>query len=240
MKRFNSFLLKAIALLAFMPITSPALADGKFRPDKFEITFYQLGFENSTSGARWAIFESATGVDVDLANQNSVSTLISNIQAQKGTWDRIYALVANSEVVSGSGTGCYVKAGTFNQTDSSADYGGATTNASEAGEGTFIETHFGSKESLGPVTTDTSVEVNGQAVSNLKIALVNSDNPVVGGGATSATVNRRLYYGPLATSIDTSSKESGTVWITIDPSSSFEDSCTNFDEDYGKVMLSVE
>ena len=72
---------------------------------------------------------------------------------------------------------------------------------------------------------------------DLKVALVSSSNPVVGGGGT---VNRRLFFGTLPQAINTNTQANGTIWITVDPTNRFEDSCSTYTEDGIKFNLSVQ
>jgi len=222
----NKFLKKGIFIISSIAFSLPLMAEVSFRPTKFALTFYQIGFENSTTGERWPIFNDSNGKVVDFNNQNEINDLVSNVKAKEGTWDTIYSLVSNSQVVNGSKDGCYMKSGTFTP-NGSYDYDATTTNIALAGEATIVETSLGDSSPRGPVETDVTLSVNGEAVQSFKIALVNSSNPVVGGGGS---VNRRLFYGTLSTPIDTKSKQEGTIWMSIDPTNVFLDSCSMYDE----------
>ena len=223
-----------------MSFALPLMADVYFRPTKFAITYYQMGFENSTTGERWPIFNDSNGKVVDFSNQNEINNLVSNVKAKEGTWDTIYSLVSNSQVVSGSKDGCYVKSGTFTPNES-YDYDAATTNVDLAGEATIVETSLGDSSPRGPVLTDVVGEVNGQSIENFTIALVSSSNPIVGGRGD---IDRRLFFGKLTTPINTTTKKEGTIWMYIDPTNVFENNCSMYDEADGsggiRFGLSVE
>ena len=223
---FSKFFKKGILLISSITFSLPLMAEVLFRPTKFAITYYQIGFENSATGERWPIFDDPNGKVVDFSNQNEINNLVSNVKAKEGTWDTIYSLVSNSQVVSGSKDGCYMKSGTFTP-NGSYDYDAVTTNAALAGEATIVETSLGDSRPRGPFTTDVIGEVNGQGIKNFTIALVSSSNPVVNGGGD---IDRRLFYGTLATPIDTTTKKEGTLWMTIDPTNVFLDSCSMYDE----------
>ena len=212
-----------------------------FSPTQFKVTFYKMGLENSSTGERWAIFDNSNGQEVDFSQPNSISSLATGVVAVSGTWDRIFAITSNSQTVSGSTTSnsCFVKAGSYTKSQF-GEYRAATAISGLAGVATIIEDTFSATAGVidvSPVDTLVSSEFNGDQVSDLKVALVSSSNPVVGGGGT---INRRLFFGTLPQPINTSTKKDGTIWITVDPTNRFEDSCSTYTEDGIKFNLSVQ
>ena len=230
---------------SLLSISNLALADTSFRPSKLEVTFYEMGFRNSSTGAFASIFESSTGQLVDLSSANSVQTLANNVQVtNSGTFDQIYVLVSNKVSISGdAGNGCYIKAGDYSYND--GDWGSATTNTSLAGIANATETGFGGADaSVGSLdsrktTPAVTSSVNGEAVNNLTLYLVNGTtrNPGEGG-----PYNRYLYLGDMQSSIDLSVTKQGTLWIDADTSESVElnTNCTNANWVNTKFGLSIE
>ena len=212
-----------------------------FSPTQFKITFYKMGLESSSTGERWAIFDDPNGQEVDFSQPSTVSTLATGVSAVSGIWDRIFVVTSNSQTVSGStsSNSCFVKAGSYTKSEF-GEYRAATTDSGLAGVATIIEDTFTDEDGvivIDPVETRVSSEFNGEQVSDLKVALVSSSNPVVGGGGT---VNRRLFFGTLPQAINTNTQANGTIWITVDPTNRFEDSCSTYTEDGIKFNLSVQ
>ena len=212
-----------------------------FSPTQFKITFYKMGLESSSTGERWAIFDDPNGQEVDFSQPSTVSTLATGVSAVSGIWDRIFVVTSNSQTVSGStsSNSCFVKAGSYTKSEF-GEYRAATTDSGLAGVATIIEDTFSDTAGqidVSPVLTLVSSEFNGDQVSDLKVALVSSSNPVVGGGGT---VNRRLFFGTLPQAINTNTQANGTIWITVDPTNRFEDSCSTYTEDGIKFNLSVQ
>ena len=88
-------------------------------------------------------------------------------------------------------------------------------------------------------TPAVSSSVNGEAVNNLTIYLVNGTtrNPGEGG-----PYDRYLYLGDLQTSINLTTTKKGTLWIDTDTSESISINtlCTDFNWGNTKFGLSVE
>ena len=214
-----------------------------FSPTQFKVTFYKMGLENSSTGERWAVFDNSNGQEVDFSQPGSISSLATGVVAVSGTWDRIFAITSNSQTVSGSTTSnsCFVKAGSYTKSQfGGGGYPATTADSGLAGVATIIEDTFSATAGVidvSPVDTLVSSEFNGDQVSDLKVALVSSSNPVVGGGGT---INRRLFFGTLPQPINTNTKKDGTIWITVDPTNRFEDSCSTYTEDGIRFNLSVQ
>ena len=212
-----------------------------FVPTQFKITFYKLGLENISTGQRWEIFDDPNGQEVDFSQPNSVSSLATGVKAISGIWDRVFAVTANRQTVSGStnSNSCFVKAGSYTLSEF-GEYRAATTDSGLAGVATIIEDTFTDEAGvivIDPVETRVSSEFNGDQVSDLKVALVSSSNPVVGGGGT---INRRLFFGTLPQAVDTSAKANGTIWITVDPTNEFDDDCSTYTTEGIKFNLSIQ
>lgn len=221
-------LITAASVCAFsaLPLcTTKASADGIFRPDTFKVTFYQIGFRNSTTGTLNPVLNSSSGVEADLSNAGSSLSLASSQTPSEGNWDQIYALIKNSIKVSGTdGNGCFIKDGA----SAIADDGTAivTTNSSESGEGTTTSMFYDGAGDFGPYSPDIASSVNGSAVTDLKEYLVSDSNPTPSGGGT---INRFLYIGNI-TPITISDGSSGTIIYTIDTSEAGEmhDNCSKY------------
>jgi len=235
----------AVLSFSLLSVANISLADTSFRPSKLEVTFYEMGFRNSTTGSFASIFKSSTGQLVDLSSNNSVQTLADNVTlSDSGTYDQIYALVANKVSLAGdAGNGCYIKAGDYSYND--GDWGSATTNSALAGTANATETGFGGNDaSVGNLSSRKVIpavtsSVNGEAVSNLTLYLVNSitRNPGEGG-----SYDRYLYLGDMQSSINLDVTKEGTLWIDADTSESVElnTGCTNANWVNTKFGLSIE
>ena len=208
--------LASAAMLSSIFSLAPAYADGIFRPSSFKVTFYEIGFRDSVTGNRTAIFQNSSGTQVDLSQPTTLS-LITGVRPQNGTYDQGYALISNSIVLAGTdGNGCYIRAGAT-ASSSNGTFAIVTNNAALRGEGTTTETSWNG--SLGPVTPTVTSTVNGSAVSSLSNYLVSSTNPTPNGGGT---INRFLFLGALAKPVIISDSNSGTVTYTVDTSRALE------------------
>ena len=113
-------------------------------------------------------------------------------------------------------------------------------NVALAGDATLTETGFsGSDSDYGPVNPAVTTYFNGTQTTSLVEYLVNGDNKTPGAGGT---LNRYLFVGVLASSIDLSQVKEGTVWISVETSDTSEmsESCTVYEWNNTKFTLSVE
>ena len=220
-------------------------AETIIRPSKLETKFYEMGFRNSSTGEFASVFSSSDGQAVDLSSSNSVQTLSENVQlTNSGTFDQMYVLVSNSVSITGeTGSGCYIKSGNYSY--NYGDIPATTTNASLSGTAIVTETGFGGSDanssfsSTYTVSPAVSSSVNGEAVENLTLYLVNETNKNPGEGGP---YNRYLYLGDLQTSINLSITKKGTLWIDTDTSESvsINSGCTSFNWENTKFGLSIE
>ena len=237
--------LSGLAIFSTFSAIPNSYAETIIRPSKLETRFYEMGFRNSSTGEFASVFSSSDGQQVDLSSSNSVQTLSENVQlTNSGTFDQMYVLVSNTVSMTGdTGSGCYIKSGEYSY--NSGDIPATTTNASLSGTAIVTEIGFGgtnaTSSSLSSYKTTPAVSssVNGEAVNNLTLYLVNGTtrNPGEGG-----PYNRYLYLGNLQTSIDLSTTKKGTLWIDTDTSQSvsINTGCSSFNWENTKFGLSVE
>ena len=147
------------------------------RPDSLKVTFYELGVSNSDFTKTFPVLNSTSGVEVDIADENSVNNMITNVKPVPGTYTHLYSVISNTYKVKGSSNGCYTKNVNVNHTDSIftasistkngsfLNTGGgkldawpaASSNSSDFGEASVTENVFGvgpDGESDQPTATD--------------------------------------------------------------------------------------
>ena len=88
------------------------------RPDSLKVTFYELGVSNSDFTKTFPVLNSTSGVEVDIADENSVNNMITNVKPVPGTYTHLYSVISNTYKVKGSSNGCYTKNVNVNHTDS--------------------------------------------------------------------------------------------------------------------------
>ena len=88
------------------------------RPDSLKVTFYELGVSNSEFTKTFPVLNSNSGVEVDIADENSVNNMITNVKPVPGTYTHLYSVISNTYKVKGSSNGCYTKNVNVNHTDS--------------------------------------------------------------------------------------------------------------------------
>tara|TARA_Y100000991_G_C21929418_1_gene330160 strand:+ start:210 stop:1106 length:897 start_codon:yes stop_codon:yes gene_type:complete len=88
------------------------------RPDSLKVTFYELGVSNSDFTKIFPVLNSTSGVEVDIADENSVNNMITNVKPVPGTYTHLYSVISNTYKVKGSSNGCYTKNVNVNHTDS--------------------------------------------------------------------------------------------------------------------------
>jgi len=153
--------------------SKPSLSDtyiyssNSVRPDSLKVTFYELGLSNSDFTKIFPVLNSTSGVVVDLADENSVKNMITNVNPVPGTYTHLYSVTSNTYKIKGSSNGCYTKNVSVNHTDSVFKtntvikngedwfaqnniprpfnfdaYPAATSNSSQFGESTLTEQVF--------------------------------------------------------------------------------------------------
>ena len=172
-----------------------------------KVTFYQLGLTNSDFTKLFPVLNSTTGVEVDIADENSVNNMITNVKPITGTFTHLYSVISNTYKIKGSSNGCYTKNVSVNHTDSIFDasvsrkngsifmtnaqldaWPAATSNSAEFGEASVTEQVFGvgpdgesdqptANDAYGPVTASTNISVGGNEVNSAVIYLTNSSAP---------------------------------------------------------------
>ena len=60
------------------------------RPDSLKVTFYELGVSNSDFTKTFPVLNSTSGVEVDIADENSVNNMITNVKPVPGTYSLIF------------------------------------------------------------------------------------------------------------------------------------------------------
>ena len=88
------------------------------RPDSLKVTFYELGVSNSDFTKTFPVLNNSSGVEVDIADENSVNNMITNVKPVPGTYTHLYSVISNTYKVKGSSNGCYTKNVNVNHTDS--------------------------------------------------------------------------------------------------------------------------
>ena len=174
------------------------------RPDSLKVTFYQLGIANSDFTKVFSVLNSASGVEVDIADQNSVNNMATGVTPVVGTYTHLYAVISNTYKMKGSSNGCYTKNISVNQSNSVFDasittkngatyqtntsydgWSAATSNSAEFGEASLREQGFGVGSdgepdmvgAYGPAVPSTNLSVGGNEVQSAKIYITNSSNP---------------------------------------------------------------
>ena len=217
LKKMKNLLIRTTASLSIFSLSlfnaKPGLTDtyvygsNSTRPDSLKVTFYQLGLTNSDFTKLFPVLNSTTGVEVDIADENSVNNMITNVKPISGTFTHLYSVISNTYKIKGSSNGCYTKNVSVNHTDSIFDasvsrkngsifmtnaqldaWPAATSNSAEFGEASVTEQVFGvgpdgesdqptANDAYGPVTASTNISVGGNEVNSAVIYLTNSSAP---------------------------------------------------------------
>ena len=193
--------------------TKPVLSDtyvygsNSTRPDSLKVTFYELGLSNSDFTKTFPVLNNSSGVEVDIADENSVNNMITDVKAVPGTYTHLYSVISNTYKVKGSSNGCYTKNVNVQHTDSIFDasisrkngsiflrnydldgWPAATSNSSQFGEASVTEQVFAvgpdgesdqptANDAYGPLAPSTSISVGGNEVNSAIIYLTNSSAP---------------------------------------------------------------
>ncbi len=174
------------------------------RPDSLKVTFYELGIANSDFTKVFSVLNSASGVEVDISDLNSVNNMATGVTPVVGTYTHLYAVISNTYKMKGSSNGCYTKNISVNQSNSVFDasittkngatyqtntsydgWSAATSNSAEFGEASLREQGFGVGNdgepnmvgAYGPAVPSTNLSVGGNEVLSAKIYVTNSSNP---------------------------------------------------------------
>ena len=153
---------------------------------------------NEGTSQVFKVFNSSTGVEIDLSKKGNISKLAGGINALPGTYTHIYGVVANTYIVAGSTGTCHTKAGSYNKIFDSNFTGWAahTTNQQDRGDAVLTEQDFfystGQSGYFGPSIPNTSISVEGNPVSSMEMYLTHSSNPYAKQGL--ANPNRSFYY----------------------------------------------
>ena len=120
------------------------------RPDSLKVTFYELGVSNSDFTKTFPVLNSTSGVEVDIADENSVNNMITNVKPVPGTYTHLYSVISNTYKVKGSSNGCYTKNVNVNHTDSIFTASISTKN------GSFLNTGGGKLDAWPAASTNSS------------------------------------------------------------------------------------
>jgi len=210
----KKLLIKTTSIISLLSLgflsTKPAIADIQYgenslRPESLKVTFYEVGLASDDLIDRFSVLDSSSGVEADIADENSVKDLVKGIKANAGTYTHFYAVISNTYKVKGAAKGCYTKAGNYNLVDRVFDYNEYTENGikvpctncqndawsatstspSSFGEATITELAYGVDNSgqpdfegaYGPASPSTAISVGGIEVKSMNMYLTNSSNP---------------------------------------------------------------
>jgi hypothetical protein len=228
---------KAITLAssaAFLFLSSGARAvDGNFTPNKFEVTFYEIGLTNtSNTSNRFKIFSGEQVVDLASNNTNILS---SGAIPSQGNWNAIYAIISNTVRVGGNNGSCYVRSGTAS-TNLNYFNGVTTSNSANAGNASVTWSSFAGNSSTNP---NISTSLNGTQASSVSLYTTNSASPET---PTLVSTNRFLFLGSGGISVTTTSNSRGTVQMNfgLRNAMTFANSCTELSYSNMSYGLSVQ
>ena len=213
-KKMKNLIFKAAATISIFSLgffnAKPGFSDtyvygsNSTRPDSLKVTFYQLGIANSDFTKVFSVLNSASGVEVDIADQNSVNNMATGVTPVVGTYTHLYAVISNTYKMKGSSNGCYTKNISVNQSNAVFDaanttkngttsctnctydgWSAATSNSAEFGEASLREQAFGVDGSgdpdfvgaYGPAIPSTNLSVGGNEVLSAKMYITNSGDP---------------------------------------------------------------
>ena len=213
-KTMKKLLIKTTSFISLLSLgflsTKPAIADTQYgenslRPESLKVTFYEVGLASNDLVDRFSVLDSPSGVEADIADENSVKDLVKGIKANAGTYTHFYAVISNTYKVKGASKGCYTKAGNYNLTDRVFNFNeytengveipcsacqhdawsAASSNAGSFGEAAITELAYGVdnsgqpdfKGAYGPASPSTSISVGGIEVKSMNMYLTNSSNP---------------------------------------------------------------
>lgn len=209
MKNFIKRIFNIKAITPFVVLCSalsfPAFA-GVTTPTKYLVTFYRVGFLNTSDGTYFDLFNNPGGIQIDISKTGAATALVSNAPAPPlgKTYDSIYGIVKNVYVINGSSAGCYTRASAVNS-DTTTPW--VTSNVAQSGD--LVMTHNHYFPGFGPLLTDVDGTVTGAASAiTMYSFLVNSSNPLaLQNGIPVGTSNNdvELYIGRLSNPINPSS-----------------------------------
>lgn len=191
---------------------NPLLADTQYgsnftRPESLVVTFYQLGLTNSDLTNVFEVLNNSAGVEVDIADEDAVSNMVTGIKAEPGDYTHTYAVIGATYKLKASSNGCYTKSGTYSKADANYNYSkitnngveqncvdcandawsAVTSNSSEYGTAILKEQAYAVDASgepqgtgalgYGPAEPSTSISVGGVEVNSMKVYLTNSSAP---------------------------------------------------------------
>ncbi len=231
-QRNSKFIAFSVALLTviFCPFSQAGSA-----PSNLYITFYEMGFRDSTTGERVPIFKNSNGKIINLITNKGISELANEVKLNSEDWySQIYFVTSNRPTVSGNnGSGCYIKSGTFTTDD--AEWNALTTNESEAGEATLVESLFTEDNGTtrGPVGAVVKAAVNGGESQRIELFLTDDNLE------DNTPYTRYLHFSNLVTPINLKSKTDGTIWVEFntDEAMDFGSECVTFMWD--KLLFSI-
>ncbi len=212
----KKFITKTSSILSSITVgllnVNPLLADTQYgsnftRPDSLKVTFYQLGLTNSDLTNVFEVLNNSSGVEVDIADANAVSNMVTGIKAEPGDYTHTYAVIGATYKLKASSNGCYTKSGTYSKADANYNYAkithhdvelncvdcandawsAATSNSSEYGTAILKEQAYAVDASgepqgtgalgYGPAVPSTTFTVGGVEVDSMKVYLTNSSAP---------------------------------------------------------------
>lgn len=215
-KKMKNLISKTTSIISSITVgllnINPLLADTQYgsnftRPESLVVTFYQLGLTNSDFTNVFEILNNSQGVEVDIADENAVSNMVTGIKAEPGDYTHTYAVIGANYKLKASSNGCYTKSGTYSKADANYNYAkitiddvelncvdcandawsAATSNSSEYGTAILKEQAWAvdangepqgtGSQGYGPAEPSTSFSVGGVEVNSMQVYLTNSSAP---------------------------------------------------------------
>ncbi len=101
-------------------------------PEYLKLTFYEVGLAEGidiSETTKFTVFDSTSGLELDISDPDSVTDLATNVKAIPGTYNYFYAVAGNEFKAKASSEGCYTL-NSNNQfiNESDAVYDGAIVN----------------------------------------------------------------------------------------------------------------
>lgn len=79
-------------------------------PEYLKLTFYEIGLSKGidiSKTTKFTVFDSTSGVELDISDPNSVTNLVTGVKAIPGTYNYFYAVAGNEFKAKASSEGCY-------------------------------------------------------------------------------------------------------------------------------------
>ena len=102
----------SLAFLNVEPVLAEIFARGinSADPEYLKLSFYEIGLAEGidiSSTTKFTVFDSTSGVELDISDPNSVTNLATKVKAIAGTYKYFYAVAGNEFKAKASSEGCY-------------------------------------------------------------------------------------------------------------------------------------